>query len=144
METSLIEKFDKSRYDLVKWFTMGWIAWYGTIVSKGLIHNNFIIGLLLGIGFFGWIFFMVSLVKLVRLGRRIKSDSRLNEALSNEMHQFYVLKSIAWGFSTVMATACTFIVVSLFYPIPTLVACEFILFVGVSSSLIANLVYNKE
>lgn len=144
METSLIEKFDKSRYNLIKWLTIGWIAWYGTFISKDLINNNLIVGLMLVIGFMGWVFFMVNLIRLMRLGKKINVDTKLKEALSNEMYQFYMLKSIAFAFWTVMATVCAFIAITTFYQMSTLIACEFILLVGVSSLLIANLVYNKE
>lgn len=144
METTLIEKFDKSRYSLIKWLTLGWIVWYGTFITKDLINNKFISGLMLIVGLFGWIFFSINLVRLVRLGKKINLNSKLKEALNNEMHQFYIFKSMNWGFWTTIATVCIFIVMSMFYKISTLIVCELILFVGVSSVLIANLAYNKE
>jgi hypothetical protein len=144
METTLIEKFDKSRYSLIKWLTVGWIVWYGTFIAKDLINNKFIIGLMLIIGLFGWIFFSINLVQLVRLGKKINVNNNLKEALNNEMHQFYMFKSMNWGFWTTIATVCIFIIMSIFYEIPTLIVCELILFVGVSSALIAHLAYNKE
>ena len=144
METTLIEKFDKSRYSLIKWLTLGWIIWYGTFITKDLINNKFIIGLMLIIGLFSWIFFSINLVRLVRLGKKINLNSKLKEALNNEMHQFYILKSMNWGFWTTIGTVCIFIIMSMFYKISTFIVCELILFVGVSSVLIANLAYNKE
>jgi hypothetical protein len=144
METSLIEEVDKSRYSMIKWCTLGWIVWYGTFIINDLINNKFVVVLLLVIGLVGWVFFMINLVRLIKLGKKINLNSELKEALSNEMHQFYVLKSMTWGFWATMATVCIFIIISLFYKLSALIVCEFILFVGVSTILIANLVYNKE
>lgn len=144
MDTSLIGKFDKSRYELMKWFTLGWIIWCGTFIAKDFISNNSIIALLLIAGLVGWMFFTINLIRLVRLGRKINEDSTLKEALNNEMHQFYMHKSFVWGFWTSIATVCLLIVITLFFKVAALMACEVILFVGVTSSLIAHLVYNKE
>lgn len=143
METSLIEKFDKARYNLIKWITIGWIAWYGTFILKDLINNSVILGLMVVVGLAGWILFMVNLINLIRLGKKINVDLKLKEALSNEMYQFYLLKSTAWGFSIVMATVCALIGVTAFYQLSSLIAFEFILLAGVSSFLTANLIYNK-
>jgi hypothetical protein len=143
METSLIEQFDKSRYSLIKWLTLGWIVWYGTFIAKDLINNKLLIGLIFIVGFIGWIFFTISLIRFIGLGKKINADIKLKEALSNEMHQFYAYKSIVWGFSTIIATICTFIVITIFHEISALMVCELTLFVGISSSLIASLVYNR-
>jgi hypothetical protein len=144
VETSLIEKFDESRYSLMKWLTLGWTVWYGTFIMKDFINNKIVIGLMLIIGFLGWIYFTINLVRLIRLGKKINNDNELKEALSNEMHQFYMYKSVAWGFWTIIMTVCVFLAIMTFYEISTLIVCELILFVGVSSSLIANLFYNRE
>jgi hypothetical protein len=144
METSLIEKFDKSRYSLIKWLALGWIVWFGTFIAKDLINSKFIIGSILIVGFIGWIFFTINLIRFIGLGRKINADIKLKEALSNEMHQLYVYKSIVLGFWTIIATICALIVITKFYEISALIVCELTLFVGISSTLIANLAYNRE
>ncbi len=144
METSLIEQYDKSRYNLIKWLTLGWIVWYGTFIAKDLINNKLIIGSILIVGFIGWIFFTINLLRFIGLGKKINADVKLKEALSNEMHQFYAYKSIVWGFWTIIVTICALIVIIIFYEISALIVCELTLFVGISSSLIANLAYNRE
>jgi hypothetical protein len=144
METSLIEQFDKSRYNLSKWLTLGWIVWYGTFIAKDLIKSKLIIGSIIIIGFIGWIFFTINLFKLMGLGKKINADIKLKEALNNEMHKFYAYKSFVWGFWTIIATICTFIVITIFHEMSALIVCELTLFIGVSSSLIANLVFNRE
>lgn len=143
METSLIEQLDKSRYSLIKWLSLGWIVWYGTFIAKGLINSKLLIGSILIVGLIGWIFFTINLIRFIRLGKKINANTKLKEALSNEMHQFYAYKSIFWGFWTIIATICVFIVITIFHEISALIVCELTLFVGISSSLIANLVYNR-
>ncbi|MCK9206499.1 MAG: hypothetical protein M0P66_05245 [Salinivirgaceae bacterium] len=145
METSLIEKMDKSRYNLIKWLTIGWTIWFGTYIAKDWINNRLIFGFLFLIGFIGWILFTVNLIKYLRLGKKVNSDNKLKEALNNEMHQFYGYKSFFWGFWTIVATISILFVISLFYhQISALIVCEITLFIGVLSTLIAGLIYNRD
>jgi len=145
METSLIEQYDKSRYNLVKWLTIGWAAWFGTYILNDLINDKFII-VQLSIGFaglIGFVFFVVNLQKFLRLASKIKY-SRLNDALNNELHQIYKYKSAFFGYKVLLGAICVFFVISIFCPIPAKLVCEITLYLGVLSPLIANLVFNKE
>ena len=144
MNNSIIEQFDKSRYSLIKWLTLGWVVWYGAIIAKDLITSKLIFGLVIFVGFIGWIFFSISLVKFVRLGKKINEDNKLKEALASEMHRYYAYKSFFWGFWATITTICALIAITLFYEISTLIVCELTLFVGITTSLIAYLVYNKD
>ncbi len=143
METSLIEQFDKARYSLIKWLTVGWTIWYGTFIAKNLINNKLIVWFIMVVGFIGWIMFIVNLTKYTRLGKKINSDRKLKEALNNEMHQFYKYKSSFWGFCIIIATNSIFLVILFFHQISAVLVCELTLFFGILSSLIAVLVYNR-
>jgi hypothetical protein len=144
METFLIEQFDKSMYSLIKWLTVGWTIWYGTFIAKNLITNKLIVWLLMIVGFIGWIMFLVNLTKYTRLGKKINSDSKLKEALNNEMHQLYKYKSAFWGFCISIAANSIFLVILFFHQISAVLVCELTLFFGILSSLIAVLVYNRD
>ena len=144
METTIIEKLDKSRYEAMKWFTFGWILWFCGFIIKDFINNNFILGLILLIGLFGWVFYTVNLIRIVKLGKIINADEKLRNALNNELHQLYMYKSVFWGFKIVIAIICVFLGISSFYNISSLLVCEITLLFGVSSFLIAGLVYNKD
>jgi len=140
----LIEQLDKARYNLIKWLTVGWTIWYGTFITKNLINNKFIVWLLMIVGFIGWILFLVNLAKYTKLGKKINSDNKLKEALNNEMHKLYKYKSSFWGFCTVIATNSIFLLILFFHQISAVLVCELTLFIGILSSLIAILVYNRE
>lgn len=144
MNTSLIEKLDKSRYNLIKWLTIGWTIWFGVYIVKDWIDNKLIFGLLILIGLIGWILFAVNLIDYLRLGKKVKSDSKLKEALNNEMHQLYSYKSFFWGFCIVIVTTGIFLGITSFYQISALIVCELTIFFGILSSSIAWLVYNKD
>jgi hypothetical protein len=144
METSLIEQYDKTRYRLVKWLTIGWTVWYGTYILKDLINNTLITGLILSVGSIGWILFLVSCIRFLKLGKKINEDSKLKEALNNEMYQLYKYKSFFCGFWAMLATICIFLVISIFYQVSASIVCKLTLYVGISSALIAGLVYNKD
>lgn len=145
MENSLVEQYDKSRYNLIKWLTVGWAAWFGTFILKGLINDKFIfVQILIGlVGLIGFIFFVVNLQKYLRLASKIKY-SRLNDALNNELYQTYKYKSVFCGFKVLLGTICAFFVISMVYQISAKFVCEITLYLGVLSTLIAGLVYNRD
>lgn len=143
MSISLIEQLDKSRYNLIRWLTIGWTTWFGAFTVKDWIDNKLTLGLLILIGLVGWILFVVSLVNFLRLSGKVNADTRLKEALNNEMHQLYAYKSFLWGFATVITVICILLTISLFYNMPALMVCKIVLFFGISSPLIAGLIYNK-
>jgi hypothetical protein len=78
------------------------------------------------------------------LGKKVKVDSRLKEALNNELHQLYQYKSIFWGFWTVIVIISIFFGISIFYKVSALIVCEITLYFGILSSLIAGLIYNRD
>jgi len=145
METSMIEKLDKTRYNLLKWLTVGWAVWFGTYILKDLINSEFIIlDFLLGlVGLIGFVFFAVNLQKYIRLGSKVK-NSRLRDALNNEMNQIYKYKSAYIGVKVLLASIALFFVVSIFYPISAKLVCELTLYSGVLSILISGLIYNRD
>jgi hypothetical protein len=145
METSIIEKLDKSRYNLIKWLTVGWAAWFGTYILKDLINHELIVvqWTTVLVGVIGFILFIINLQKYLRLASKIK-NSRLNEALNNELIRLNAYKSFFMGFWTVIVIICIFFVLSLFYKISALIVCEITLYFGVLSPLIAGLIYNRD
>lgn len=144
MESSLIEQFDKSRYNLILWVTIGWAAWFGTYILKDLINNELIIlQFLIGfVGLIGFGFFAVNLQKYLRLASKVKY-SRFNDALNNELHEIYKFKSAYFGFKVLLGTISLFFILSYFHQISAKIVCDTTLYLGVLSSLIAGLVYNR-
>lgn len=145
MDASLIEQYDKSRYNLNKWITVGWATWFGTYILKDLINDKIILlQFLIGfVGLIGFVFFVVNLRKYLRLASKIEY-SRINGALNNELHQIYKYKSFFYGFIVLLGTICTFFIISLFWDISAKLVCEITLYLGVLSTLIAGLAYNKD
>lgn len=144
METTIIEKLDKSRYESLKWFTFGWLLWYGGFIIKDFISNTIVFGLIMLFGMFGWVFFTVNLIKVLKWTKIVNADNKLKNALNNELHQLYRYKSVSWSFIITLATICIFLGISSFYNISALIVCEITLYVGISSLFIAELIYNKD
>ncbi len=143
METSLVEKFDKSRYNLIKWFTIGWIIWFGGLILKDLISNKLILGLIILIGLFGWIIFSVNLIRLRKLGKIINSDSDLKNALNDELTIHNKSKSFIVGYWSLIILLGLFLGLSIFTNISALIVCEITLYLGVLSGLVSSLIYNR-
>jgi len=141
----LIEKMDKSRFNLLKWLTIGWAIWFGTYILRDWLDDKLIFGSLILIGFIGWILFTLNLIKYLKLGKKVHSDEKLKEALNNELYQQYNLKSFFWGFWVIVAVISIFFLISSFYSeISAMLVCEITLFFGVLAPLIARLIYNKD
>ncbi len=143
METSVIEKLDKSRYSLLKWFTVGWVIWFGGFILKDLINNKLIFILIILIGLFGWIIFSVNLIRFRKLGKIVNSDGNLKNALNDELITHNRNKSFSIGYWTYTVLTGIFLVLSVFTDISALVVCKITLYVGTLSILVSSLIYNK-
>jgi len=143
METSIIEQLDKSRYNLNKWFTVGWAIWFGTYLVKHLIDSKLIFGVIILAGMFGWVLAMINFIKLLRLSKIVNADSKLKEALNDELHQLYSYKSIRWGFMAVIAINSIFFSVTMFYQVSASIVCETTLYLGILTFSVAGLIYNR-
>ena len=144
METSLIEQLNKSRYNLIKWLTIGWSLWVGTYILKGFIQFGLILSALIWIGLLGWVVFIINLVKYLKLNREVRADSLLKEALNDELLQLNRYKSFFIGFIATISVVSIFFTISLFVMIPSLMVCRITIFCGVLAVLIAGLILNKE
>jgi len=144
METSLIERLDKLRYNLLKWCTIGWGIWFGTFILKDLINSPAIIGGATWIGLLGWLIFIINLIKFLKLRRELRWDTKVKEALDDELQQLNWFKSSEIGYSSVIAVTALLFGLSQFISIPANLVTEIILYIGVLSGLIASLFYNRD
>jgi len=143
METSIIEQLDKSRYNLNKWFTVGWAIWFGTYIFKNAFSSKLLFGIIAIAGMLGWVLALNNFVKLVKLSKIVKADSKLKEALNDELHQLYFYKSIRWGFMAVIAINSIFFSVTMFYQVSASIVCETTLYLGILTFSVAGLIYNR-
>jgi divalent metal cation (Fe/Co/Zn/Cd) transporter len=143
MEMSLIEKMNKSKYNLIKWFTVGWTIWFGGFILKDLIFNKIILGFIIMAGLTGWVLFVINIFRLKRFVKTVTKSSNLKQALSDELSLYNRNKSFVTGYYILIAMAGVFFALSVFTDITALVVSEVILYVGVLSSLISLLIYNR-
>jgi hypothetical protein len=139
----MIEKFDKLRFNLVKWFTAGWAIWFGAFILKDLINNNLILGFIILIGAVGWVLFTLNFLKFMKLGKIINADSKLKYALNDELAKHYRDKSYTVGFWSFTIVLIFFIALSLFIHISSLLVCEITFYFGTLSALISSLMFNR-
>ena len=143
METSLIEKYDKLRYNLILWFTIGWAIWFGSFILKDVIDNKIILSTILVIGFLGSIVYAVNLIRINRLSKIINADIKLKSALNDELIISNRKKSFVLGYSVLMLLIGVFYGLSLFFNIKALLICQILVYVGVLSALVSSLIYNR-
>ncbi|MEE9371677.1 MAG: hypothetical protein V3V00_01350 [Saprospiraceae bacterium] len=144
METSMIEKLDKSRYELLKWFTVGWGMWYGGFILKDLISSKLILGLILLVGLVGGVIFAVNLIRFRRFAKIVNSDSDLKNALNDELMLHNRNKSYTVGYWVLIIVTGIFMLTSIYTDISALIVCEVILYIGILSVLVSSLRYNKD
>jgi hypothetical protein len=144
METSLIERLEKTRYNLLKWLTIGWAIWFGTFILKDIIQNPMIIGAASTVGLMGWIIFSINLIQFLKLKRELNWDPKAKEALNDELHQLNMHKSFQIGYWAVLTTTAVFLGFAEFLEIKALLVTEVTLYLGVLSVLISGLIYNRD
>ncbi|MGE5393914.1 MAG: hypothetical protein ACM3P1_04165 [Candidatus Saccharibacteria bacterium] len=144
METSLIEQLDKTRYNLLKWITIGWGTWFATVIGNSIIHGHIIIQIAFWIGLAGNTIFIINLIKFMKLGRQLRKDPKLHDALEDELHHFNIGKSYTFSYWTVIGATGILLVVNSFASLSALVTAELILYVGVMAFFCSSLYYNRD
>lgn len=141
--TNRIEKLDKLRFILLKLTTIAFALWYGMNIIAGIIQDptlEIIAGL---IGLCGGVFWIITLIKLVRLSRDIRRDHEAKKALNDELFLYNRNKSFVAGFTMVMCVAVIFSAVTIFADISGLLVTKIIIFTGVVGTLSASWYYNR-
>ena len=95
------------------------------------------------LGVIGWIFFIKSSIIRQNIHKQIKRNAALKDALNNEMHRLYGLKSTQVGFFTFFISIIVFIFASFFTKLELRLALEIILYFGTLATFITGLVLNK-
>ena len=144
METSMIERVNKLRYNLLKWSTIGWGIWFGTFTLNDIIDNSIMRGIIALTGVIGSAIWAISFVKSFKLNRELRLNRKLNNALNDELHQLNGYKSIRIGYLVAMGITTIFLGFSEFFMIPALLVTKLILYFGVLSVLISGLIYNRD
>lgn len=143
MEISLIEQLDRSRYNLQKWFTIGFGLWFASIILNGLMDNH-----ILTVGnslmpLFGGPIFAIYYVKFIKLERILKADKKLMGALDNELYVLNSYKSSMVAALVFLGVTVLLFLISTFTQISALLVTELILYFGIMSALISGLYYNR-
>ena len=130
-----MEEVNKLRYNLLKWFTVGWTIWFGGFILKGLIQNKIILVIIMLIGLLGWILFVVNIIRLRKIKRVVSSDKDSDV----EFKIYNRNKSLAIGYLTYSILIGIFFRLSIFTDVSALIVCEITLFIGTLSVLVSSL-----
>ena len=143
MDTTMIEKLDKARYNLIAWFTAGWAIWFGGFILKDLINNKILLGIIVSLGLIGGIIFIISVLRYIKLGKIVNSDEELENAFADELFIHNRNKTFQVGYWTLLILIAIFFGLSIYTNITALIVCEITLYLGVLSGLISSLIFNR-
>lgn len=143
METSLIEQLDKSRYEFMKWSTIGWAIWFGTYILTDLMKVTEVPVYINWIRLLGWFIFIVGTVRFLKLKRELNWDNKMKQALEDELHLHNRGKAFQIGYFVVIGLTILFFFLSIYTPIPALMITKLTLYFGLLAVLISKLFYNR-
>ncbi len=144
MSISIIEKYNRSRYNILKWFTVGWAIWYGRYLMTNFTQDKTILAISAIIGIIGIGIWAVNLFRYQKLSKVINADKKLREALNDELVVQNRNKALIVGYIVLMMGIVCFMVSSIFSNITSQLVCQSLLYMGVLSVLIAALIYNRD
>ena len=139
MDTSIIEKYDRSRYNLVIGATIGWGVWFGLRIILPYISNIPLKMVMIATGLTGLTVAIVSFFRMRSIRRVIKTNPELGKILNNEWVIHTKRQAIAIGYSCMLLTAAIGIGIAEFIDLSGLLLAQIVLFVGILSMLIAHL-----
>ncbi|MDI6402614.1 hypothetical protein QLX67_11455 [Balneolaceae bacterium ANBcel3] len=144
METSLIFKSQRIKYELFKWVTFGWVIWFGTFLIWDVIDNFVLLSLLILIGCVNVVLCAVNAFTLGKMWAKVNSDERLKKVVLGNYQTEKVYKSCYWGFLITTCFLGFFLLMALFTNVDALTVVKTTLFFGIFSVLVAWLIYNYD
>ena len=143
METNLIEKYDRSRINLLIGISIGLGLHFGVVIFRDIIENSVLLVIMNIIGMIGWLVFLFSLTKMVRIQRIIKKDSELQSALNNEWIVLNRLKARSAGFWIFLGLVLIGVILVEFTGISAILVLQLILLIGILSHIILFILLTK-
>jgi hypothetical protein len=138
------ERLEKLRFFLLKLTTIAFAVWYGMNIVAGVVGDQFLGTIANLVGLLSGIFWIVTIFRLVRLGKEIRKDHHAWKALNDEFFLHNRDKAYAAGFWALMISVIFFTGLTIYVDLPALLVSKIILYVGVLSALIATFFYNKD
>lgn len=143
MNTNLIEKYDRSRINLLIGGAISWSIYYGIFIFRSQISNEMVKKALGLIGLVSFAFFLYSLVRIMRIKSIMKRNPELRSALENELVVQNRKKAYAIGYWAMLISVMAGLNLVLFTSISPKMILELILFIGVLALMITFIVLNK-
>ncbi len=144
METSLIEKYDRSRFNLLIGATIGWGLWYGLKIVLPYITNKTIKLSLVVAGMIGFILVVVSLIKIMQIKRILRKNPQLGNILNNEWVVHTKRQAITVGYWCMLVAAAVGTGITEFIAISGLLLMQIMLYIGILSMLITHLILLRD
>jgi hypothetical protein len=138
-----IEKYDRLRFIYLKMFAISFMIWHGlfTYTLNFKIDIKFFkIGIIV-IELSAAVVWAIYLFKLSGLAKKINKDKLLRNALNNELYGHIALKSARVSLVSFIISIGILIGTLSFINIPSILVCQILLFVVISSLFISYLVY---
>lgn len=140
MDTTIVEKYDKSRYNMLIGATVGWGVWFGLNIILPYVHNKPVKLIIVAIGLMGIVLAVVSYFRMVGIKKVIKKHPELGLMLNNEWVIHTKRQAIAIGYWNMLMIAAIGIGITSFIVVSGFLLMQIVLFTGIQSMLIAHLV----
>lgn len=143
METSLIEQLDKSRYNLQKWFTIGFGLWFASIILKNFMEFHILNVFTALLALLGTPIFAIYYIKFIKLQQLLKANHKLIGALDNELYVLNSYKSFKVSALVALGMSALLLVISAFTQLSASLVAQLIFYSGVMAGSISGLYYNR-
>lgn len=131
-----------------QWLTFNLIAftmWDGARIIANYVMHDPAHPILTGFTLFGGIFWIISLLQILRLGKRMKKDMQVLRILNDDLIELNRLRSWRLALVVVALNQCLIIMLSLFgIEISGILAAELSIFVLVIAAIGGFLYYDRE
>lgn len=144
MEASIIEKMEKTRFNVMLLQIIGFGIWFtGMILVQLPLNRSFFVVCNILSPFFG-LFFIYATIKNLLLCRKIKNNKELFEALGNEMYQSFDYKARTSGLYAAILCVMFIFLSNEYLNWPVKIYCMIIILVAVITVGVHRLLLYKQ
>jgi hypothetical protein len=143
--TTLKDRLDLSRRQMLLGFIIGYSAWQTAFLLDQAWHLP--VGLrlaLFGLGLVGWGYWVIQLLRMLKLGRMLRQQPQLADALNDEYVQQKRWKAWMVAFCAILVCQAAIILINLLAPFDAGIGAQITILVAVVSSVGAFLYFDRE
>lgn len=142
--TTKTELYNQKRRKRLIHFTVGYGIWWGMFTLTSIVPSiqriNVLNVIIVVIELFGWAYWFVQLIGLIKAQKELKKNEEIGLALNDEFYTYIRHKSFKYSFFVLLTAQALLLIINLFVPVTADVVLKINILIGVIAPLVSFII----